>query len=113
MNTGTWGFWIQLNSTNYILYHEIKIVPKITPTYLPLLNLNVLFRKWKRTYYGENISALSLKQEWPVVVKPRPLELFNVRISGLSLNQKWRSRVNKGETTSFGKIENEQTMEKY
>ena len=36
------------------------------------------------------------------MVKPRLLELFNVRISGLCLNEKWRSRVNKGETMSFG-----------
>ena len=63
---------------------------------------HVYRQKTKDTNYGENISALSLKQEGPVMVKPRLLELFNVRISGLSLNQKWRSRVNKGETTSFG-----------
>ena len=65
---------------------KLKWYQKHTQTYLALLNLNVLFRKWKRTYDGENISGLSLKQEVPVMVKPCLLELLYVRISGLSLS---------------------------
>ena len=71
-----WGFEFHWIVQIVFCTMKLKWYQKHTPTYLPLLNLNVLFRKRKRTYYSKNISGLSLKQEVFVMVKPRLLELL-------------------------------------
>ena len=90
MNTSTLCFLIQLKSKNYILYDEIKMVPKTYSNLSFAFESQRAVQQMKANHYGKNISGLSLKQEVPVMVKPRLLELLYVCIWGLSLNEKWR-----------------------